>query len=97
MAGIVSSSSSSGTSFVLILMALGALVWLVQKSFDPAPKTTPELPEEEVTSLPSRALDASSASGDALSSSMDEQLKSVQGMVGGTYEGKTYVPPQSKK
>lgn len=96
---IVSTSSSASTSFFLILIALGGGVWLIKETLDPAPRPAPAhaAPEEEATSLPSRALDASQASGDSLNNSMNDQLKSVQGMVGGTYDGKTYVPPQSKK
>lgn len=96
---LVSDSSSTRTSFFLILIALGGGVWLIKETFDPAPKPAPAqaAPEEEVTSLPSRALDASQTSGDSLNNSMNDQLKSVQGMVGGSYDGKTYVPPQGKK
>jgi hypothetical protein len=103
----VSDSSSTRTSFFLILIALGGGVWLIKETLDPAPKTAPApapapapahaAPEEEVTSLPSRALDASQTSGESLNNSMNDQLKSVQGMVGGTYDGQTYVPPQGKK
>ncbi len=96
---IVSDSTSSSTSFFLILLALGGGVWLIKETLDPAPKPVPAhaAPEEEVTSLPSRALDASQTSGDSLNNSMNDQLKSVQDMVGGTYDGTTYVPPKSKK
>jgi hypothetical protein len=93
----VSDSSSTSTSFVLILLALGGGVWLVKETLAPAPKPTPAAPEEEATSLPSRALDASKTSGESLNNSMNDQLKSVQEMVGGTYDGKTYVPPKGKK
>ncbi|MHB1079035.1 MAG: hypothetical protein ACYC67_06510 [Prosthecobacter sp.] len=95
----MSDSSSTRTSFFLILIALGGGVWLIKETLDPAPKTAPAhaAPEEEVTSLPSRALDASQTSGESLNNSMNDQLKSVQGMVGGTYDGQTYVPPQGKK
>jgi len=92
----VSDSSSSSTSFVLILLALGGGVWLVKEAVTPAPKAVPSPPEEEVTSLPSRALDASKVSGESLNNSMNDQLKSVQEMVGGTYDGNTYVPPKGK-
>ncbi len=94
--GIVSDSSSTGTSFVLILLALGGGVWLVKDALTPAPKLAPAAPEEEATSLPSRALDASKTSGAALNNSMSDQLKTVQGMVGGSYDGQTYVPPKGK-
>ncbi|MCF7790219.1 MAG: hypothetical protein K9N47_29135 [Prosthecobacter sp.] len=93
----MSDSPSSGTSFVLILLLLGGGVWFLKDSLDPAPKPAAAAPEEEATSLPSRALDASQTSGNSLNNSMNDQLKSVQGMVGGTYDGQTYVPPQSKK
>lgn len=94
---IVSDSSSANTSFFLILAALGGGVWLIKETLDPAPKPAPAAPVEEATSLPSRALDASQTSGSALNNSMNDQLKSVQGMVGGSYDGQTYVPPQGKK
>ena len=95
----MSDSTSSSTSFFLILLVLGGGVWLIKETLDPAPKPVPAqaAQEEEVTSLPSRALDASQTNGDSLNSSMNDQLKSVQGMVGGTYDGQTYVPPKSKK
>lgn len=94
---LVSDSSSTRTSFFLMVLALGGGVWLIQETLDPAPKPAPAAPEEEATSLPSRALDASQTSGDSMSNAMNDQLKSVQGMVGGSYDGKTYVPPQGKK
>ncbi|MDI1312803.1 hypothetical protein [Prosthecobacter sp.] len=93
----MSDSSSSTTSFFLILLALGGGVWLVKEALSPAAKPAPSAPVEEATSLPSRALDASQASGEALNNSMSDQLKSVQGMVGGSYDGQTYVPPNGKK
>ncbi|MBN8421900.1 MAG: hypothetical protein J0L73_23485 [Verrucomicrobia bacterium] len=92
----MSDSSSSSTSFFLILLALGGGVWLLRETLAPAPKPAPAPPEEEVTSLPSRALDASKVSGESLNNSMNDQLKSVQEMVGGTYDGNTYVPPKVK-
>lgn len=95
--GIVSAPSSSSTSFFLILLALGGGVWLVKETLDPGPKPAPAARVEEATSLPSRALDASITSGDSLNNSMNDQLKSVQGMVGGTYDGQTYVPTKGNK
>lgn len=92
----MSDSSSSSTSFVLILLVLGGGVWLVRETLAPAPKAVSAPPEEEATSLPSRALDASKVNGESLNNSMGDQLKSVQDMVGGTYEGNTYVPPKGK-
>jgi hypothetical protein len=96
----VSDSSSSGTSFVLILLALGGGVWLVQHSLSeplkPA-KTAPTEQAEPESSTASRALDFSKTNGEALNQSMSDQLKSVQEMVGGTNDGKTYVLPQGKK
>lgn len=93
----MSDSSSSTTSFFLILLALGGGVWLVKETLAPAPKPAPAAPEEEVTSIPSRALEFSKTNGGSLNNSMNDQLKSVQGMVGGTYDGQTYVPPKGKK
>ena len=52
---------------------------------------------EESSSTSSRAVEFSKTNGEALNNSMNDQLKSVQDMVGGTYDGKTYVPPQGKK
>lgn len=93
----MSDSSSSGTSFVLILLALGGGVWLVKHALTDSPKPSPAAPVEGSSSTSSRAVDFSKANGEALNSSMNDQLKSVQEMVGGTYDGKTYVPPQGKK
>lgn len=95
--GTVSQSNSSSSTFFLILLALGGGVWLIKETLDPAPRPAPAAPEEEATSLPSRALDASQTSGGALNNSMNDQLKSVQDMVGGSYDGQTYVPPQARK
>ena len=96
----MSDSSSSGTSFVLILLTLGGGVWLLQHSLssplEPA-ETTPMEHAEPESSTASRALDFSKTNGEALNQSMSNQLKSVQEMVGGTNDGKTYVLPQSKK
>ncbi len=52
---------------------------------------------EEVSSTSSRALDFSKTSGEAMNNSMSDQLKSVQEMTGGTYDGKTFILPQGKK
>ena len=93
----MSDSSSSGTSFVLILLALGGGVWLVQQAFTDSPKPVPAAPVEEASSTSSRALDFSKTNSEAMHNSMNDQLKSVQEMVGGKFDGKTYVPPQSKK
>ncbi|OYW73310.1 MAG: hypothetical protein B7Z37_21885 [Verrucomicrobia bacterium 12-59-8] len=81
----------------MILLALGGGVWLVKHALTDSPKPAPAAPEEEVSSTSSRAVDFSKTSGEALNSSMNDQLKSVQDMVGGTFDGKTYVPPQGKK
>ncbi len=95
----MSDSSSSGTSFILILLALGAGVWLVKEALTEPPKPEPAAPAEveESSSLPSRALDFSKTNGEALNNSMNDQLKSVQEMTGGTYDGQTYVLPRGKK
>jgi len=79
------------------LLALGGGVWLVKETLAPAPKPTPAAHEEEATSLPSRALDASKTNGESLNNSMNDQLKSVQEMTGGSYDGQTYVLPKRKK
>ena len=52
---------------------------------------------DQESSTASRALDFSKTNGEALNQSMSDQLKSVQEMVGGTNDGKTYVLPQRKK
>ena len=96
----MSDSSSSGTSFVLILLALGGCVWLILQAFtEPAkPAPTAAVKEAEpVTSTSSRAIDFSKANGEAMNNSMNDQLKSVQDMTGGSFDGKTYVLPQSTK
>ncbi len=94
---IVSDSSSTGTSFVLILLALGGGMWLVQQAFTEPPKPVPAAPIEEASSTASRTLDYSKTSGDAMNNSLNDQLKSVQQMTGGTYDGQTFVLPQGKK
>lgn len=97
---IVSDSSSSTTSFFLIVLALAGGVWMVKQSLEPPPKVAPAAAVEEAESELStarRAVDASQASGDAMNNSMNEQLKSVQQMTGGTYDGQTYVLPGGKK
>jgi hypothetical protein len=96
----VSNSSSSGTSFVLILLTLGGGIWLLQNSLLPPLKparTPPAEQSEPESSTASRALDFSKTNGEALNQSMSDQLKSVQEMVGGTNDGKTYVLPTGKK
>jgi hypothetical protein len=94
---IVSDSSSTGTSFVLILLAIGGGVWLIQQAFTEPPKPTPADPVEEASSTASRTLDFSKTNGEAMNNSMNDQLKSVQEMTGGTYDGKTFVLPEGKK
>ena len=97
---IVSDSSSSGTSFVLILLVLGTGVWLVEHSLTAPPKPVETIhaePSEPVSSTASKALDFSKTNGEALNNSMTDQLKSVQEMTGGTFDGKTYVLPKGKK
>ena len=84
----------------MILLALGAGVWLVQHSLSEPLKpaeTAPMQQAEPESSTTSRALDFSKTNGEALNQSMSDQLKSVQEMVGGTNDGKTYVLPQGKK
>ena len=91
------SSSSSNAPLILVLLVLGGVGWMASDMLAPhADRPVPEAPEE-ATSLPSRALDASQTNGESLNSSMNDQLKSVQNMVGGSYDGKTYVPPTGKK
>ena len=82
------------------MLALGGGVWLIQHSLSSPIKpavTTPVEQEESESSTASRALDFSKTNGEALNQSMSDQLKSVQEMVGGTNDGKTYVLPQGKK
>lgn len=90
------SSSSSNAPLILVVMVLGGVGWMASDMLAPAHRPAPEAPEE-ATSLPSRALDASQTNGESLNSAMSDQLKSVQNMVGGSYDGKTYVPPTAKK
>lgn len=93
----MSDSSSSSTSFILILLLLGGGVWMVKQSLEPQPKAAPAAAVEEESSTYSRAMDFSQANGDAMNNSMNDQLKSVQQMTGGSYDGQTYVLPGSKK
>lgn len=79
------------------MLALGGGVWFIKHSLTSEPKPAPAAPVEEPSSTYSRAVDFSKANGEAMNNSMNDQLKSVQGMVGGTYDGQTYVPPQGKK
>ena len=94
---LVSQSSSPGTSFILILLALSGGVWLVRHALTDSPQPAPPSPAEEPSSTSSRAVDFSKTNGEALNNSMNDQLNSVQNMVGGSYDGKTYVPPHGKK
>ncbi len=85
---------------VLILLALGGAVWAVQQSLAPQPR--PAVVEEAAepgseTSTARRALDYSKANGDAANNAMSDQLKAVQQMTGGRYDGQTYVLPGAKK
>ena len=91
------SSSSPGTSFVLILLAVGGCLWLVQHLLTDPPAPVPAPPLEQPTSTSSAAVDFSQATGKALNNSMNDQFKSVQQMVGGEFDGKTYVPPRRRK
>lgn len=91
------SSSSNGTSFVLILLALGGFVWLVQHLLTDPPAPAPAPAAAPVTSTSSAAVNFSQATGDAMNNATSDQLKSVQQMVGGEFDGKTYVPPKNKK
>ncbi|WP_395753514.1 hypothetical protein [Prosthecobacter sp.] len=93
----MSDSSSTGTSFVLILLALGGGMWLVQQAFTEPPKPVPAAPVEEASSTASRSLDYSKTNGDAMNNSVNDQLKSVQQMTGGSYDGQTFVLPKAKK
>ncbi len=84
----------------MIALALGGGVWMVKQSLAPQPKPVkaPVVQEaESELSTARRAVDASQASGDAMNNSMNDQLKSVQQMTGGTYDGQTYVLPGGKK
>ena len=97
---IVSDSSSPTTTLFLIMLALGGGVWMVKQSFESPPKPAKAPVVEEADSELStakRAVDFSQATGDALNTSVNDQLKSVQQMAGGTYDGQTYVLPGSKK
>jgi len=96
----VSDPPSSGTSFVLILLVLGGCVWLAQHSLSPSlkPAETPLMqPTEPESSTASRAVDVSKTNGAALNQSTNDQFKSIQGMVGGSFDGQTYVLPLGKK
>jgi len=93
------SSSSANTSFVLILLALGGFVWLVQHLLNDPPAATPvPAPNAEAaTSTSSAAVNFSQSKGDAMNNATSNQLKSVQQMVGGEFDGKTYVPAKNRK
>ncbi len=91
------SSSSASTSFVLILLALGGFVWLVQHLLTDQPAPAPAPAAEPVTSTSRAAVDFSQSKGDAMNNATSDQLKSVQQMVGGEFDGQTYVPPKNKK
>ncbi|MCB1275716.1 hypothetical protein [Prosthecobacter sp.] len=93
----MSESSSSGTSFLLILLALGGGIWLVQWLLEEPKPAAQTAPAEAVSSTSSRAVEFSKNNGEALNNSMSEQLKSVQEMVGGKIDGQTYTLPQGKK
>ncbi len=93
----MSDSSSSSTTFVLILLALGGGVWLVKQALTDSPKPAPAAPAEESSTASSRAVEFSKTNGEALNNSMNDQLKSVQEMTGGSYDGQTYVLPKGKK
>ena len=93
------SSSSANTSFVLILLALGGFVWLVQHLLigPPAPTPVSAPAKEAATSTSSAAVNFSQSKGDAMNNATSDQLKSVQQMVGGEFDGQTYVPPKNRK
>ncbi|MDB6005123.1 MAG: hypothetical protein JWR15_2110, partial [Prosthecobacter sp.] len=44
-----------------------------------------------------RAVDFSQTTGNAMNNAVNDQLKSVQQMTGGSYDGQTYVLPGAKK
>lgn len=70
---------------------------MVKQSLEPQPKPAPAAPVEEASSSTSRTLDASKASGASMNNAMSDQIKSVQQMTGGSYDGQTYVLPTGKK
>lgn len=82
---------------MLVLLATGGFVWLVQHLLTDPPTPVPASPVEAATSSASDAVNFSQSKGDAMNNSMNDQLKSVQQMVGGEFDGKTYVPPNKKK
>jgi hypothetical protein len=99
MSGSSSSSSSSTTSLLVILLVLGGGVSMLKQYLEPQPKAAAEQEAEAVSELSAarRALDFSQTNGDAMNNSMNDQLKSVQQMTGGTYDGQTYVLPGNKR
>lgn len=91
------SSSSAGRSLVTGILVLGGIVWLIQHLLTDSPAPAPVPVQETQISTSKAAIDFSQTKGEALNSSMNDQLKSVQQMVGGDYDGKTYVPPKSRQ
>lgn len=79
------------------IIVLGGIVWLIQHFLTDSPAPAPAPVQEAQISTSKAAIDVSQTNGEALNSSMSDQLKSVQQMIGGEYDGKTYVPPKSRK
>ncbi len=89
------SSSSAGRSLVMVILILGGIVWLIQDLLtdSPAPKPVEAAP----TSTSKAAIDRSQGNADAMNSATSDQLKSVQQMVGGEFDGQTLVLPKKQK
>lgn len=77
------------------MLILGGIVWLIQDLLtdSPAPKPAETAP----ASTPKAAIDFSQGNADSLNSSTSDQLKSVQQMVGGEFDGQTLVLPKKTK
>lgn len=89
--------TSSGRSFMVSLLIIGSLVWLLRHMLTDSHNPVSEPAEEVQTSTSKAAVDFSQKKGDAMNSSMSTQLKSVREMVGGDFDGSTYVLPKGQK
>jgi hypothetical protein len=96
------SRQSSGGGWFTILIAIGGIVWLVNHLMSeappPAPVVSKQAPVESALSLAvsGNPQGITSTAAQELNSQSTGQLQSVQQMIGGEFDGKTFVLPGSK-
>jgi hypothetical protein len=94
--------ASSGGGWFTILIAIGGIVWLVNHLMSDGPPVSKVTRQAQAESALSLAVSGNpqgitNTAAQELNSKSTGQLEAVRQMIGGEFDGKTFVLPGSKK